>query len=143
MGYYNVGTEGVLAECAPGLEVKDLAEYVLPCYEIEGGFEENYWTYVEGCVFSNIGWLNKDTSINVAKFEPIPGISDQVTQCMSKKKKKRLSLPSRGSGGGEERTERRTKQKTKKKTARRKRKGREEREERKPTCSKKVAKRSD
>ena len=48
--YYQVGTEGILTECAPGLEIKDLAEYVIPCYEIEGGFDT--WTYIE--VWQNI-----------------------------------------------------------------------------------------
>ena len=43
--YHQVGTEGILTECAPGMEIKDLAEYVLPCYDIEGGFDT--WTYIE------------------------------------------------------------------------------------------------
>ena len=81
--YYNVGTQGILAECAPGLGVRDLAEYVMSCYDIEGGFEENWWTYTESCVYKNIGWLEKDTSVNVSKLSSIPGIADQLTQCMS------------------------------------------------------------
>ena len=89
----------MLAECAPGLGVKDVAEYVLPCYELEGGFEENYWTYVESCVYRNIGWLNTDTSINVKKFESIDGISEQVAQCMDRKKKRSGSLTTGSSGG--------------------------------------------
>ena len=81
--YYNVGTEGILAECAPGLGVRDLAEYVMSCYDIEGGFEENWWTYTESCVYKNIGWLERDTSVNVSKLSSIPGIADQLTQCVS------------------------------------------------------------
>ena len=38
---------------------------------------------MESCVFSNIGWLNKDTSLNTAKFASIPGVADKVTQCLS------------------------------------------------------------
>ena len=57
--------------------------YVKPCYEIEGGYEEDWWLYMESCVFSNIGWLNKDTIINTAKFTSIPGVADKVAQCVS------------------------------------------------------------
>merc|ERR1711953_841388 len=84
-----VETAGVLAECAAGLGVKDLAEYVKPCYEIEGGYEEDWWLYMESCVFSNIGWLNKDTSLNTAKFASIPGVADKVAQCVSSSSSRR------------------------------------------------------
>merc|ERR1711936_1406586 len=96
-----VETAGVLAECVPGLGVKDLAEYVKPCYEIEGGYEEDWWLYMESCVFSNIGWLNKDTSINTAKFASIPGVADKVTQCVSTSSSRRGGAPAvtRSSGG--------------------------------------------
>ena len=91
--YYQVGTEGAMAECATGLEIKDLAEYVIPCYEIEGGFDT--WTYIEACEFRKLGWLQQDGSINVGKLDSISGISDQVKKCTSptstEKKKRKLT----------------------------------------------------
>jgi len=81
--WYSVGTEGILAECAPGLGVRDVAEYVLSCYEIEGGFEENWWTYTEACLYTNIGWLERDASVNVSKLGAVSGIADQLTGCVS------------------------------------------------------------
>ena len=84
--YYQVGTEGLMTECAPGLEIKDLAEYVTPCYDIEGGFDT--WTYIEACEYSKLGWLQQNTSINVGKLDSISGISDKVKQCISPEKKK-------------------------------------------------------
>ena len=88
--YYQVGTEGVMSECAPGLEIKDLAEYVIPCYEIEGGFDT--WTYIEACEFSKVGWLQQDATINVGKLESISGISDQVRQCTTAAQKNKAKL---------------------------------------------------
>jgi len=84
--YYQVGTEGLMTECAPGLEIKDLAEYVTSCYDIEGGFDT--WTYIEACEYSKLGWLQQNTSINVGKLDSISGISDKVKQCISPEKKK-------------------------------------------------------
>ena len=59
--YHIVETKGLLAECAPGLAIPDLAEYVIPCYEIEGGFDT--WTYIEACEYSKLGWLQQDSTI--------------------------------------------------------------------------------
>jgi len=84
--YNLVGSEGVLSECAPGLTIQDLAEWVLPCYEIEGGFDT--WTYIEACQFSRLGWLQQDTTVNVGKLDSISGLSDQVKQCTSAEKTK-------------------------------------------------------
>ena len=88
--YYQVGIEGVMSECAPGLEIKDLAEYVISCYDIEGGFDT--WTYIEACEFSKVGWLQQNTSINVGKLDSISGISDQVRQCTTAAEKNKGNL---------------------------------------------------
>ena len=86
--YHLVGSEGVIAECAPGLAIKDLAEYVIPCYEIEGGLDT--WTYIEACEYRKIGWLQQDSSLNVGQLvDSISGISDQVTLCTTSAEKKR------------------------------------------------------
>ena len=69
----------------PGLGITDLAEWVLPCYEIEGGFDT--WTYILACEYTRLGWLQQDASINVAKLDSIAGISDQVKLCTSVEKK--------------------------------------------------------
>jgi len=120
-----VETAGVLAECAPGLGVKDLAEYVKPCYEIEGGYEEDWWLYMESCVFSNIGWLNKDTSLNTAKFASIPGVADKVAQCVSTSSSRRGGARStRGQGRGtRQENRRRTKKQSKNRRGRSNKRG--------------------